>query len=557
MKQHPELEVLTLGNNNGAWMKAPDPGKQDYDPRTRDWYKALLKSPGQVLVSDPLVSSTTKNVIVIVRITLPDGNGAIGVNLSLSKIAEMVNDVKFGSEGYAYVLDRTNKYLAHPTKKAGDQAVGVQYETMQNNKSGTVSYTVDGKTRKTFFTTNASTGWKIVTVLMTEEYGIAARPIPLQTAIVLVAATLLAMLILAFVINRITRPTEQLSASAIRVRDGKLDEKVVTNRADEIGLLAHNYNAMVESLRGIVKDMSVTSGQLAAASEQMAAGTEENAKAIEHVNELVQESARAAESQAGAIDESARTMEEMAAGIVKIAESANAIVDSSDKTAEDVEAGSEKVELVTEQMGAIRRSVEESVGIIEKLYGLSSQVSEMNTAIGDIAGQTNLLSLNAAIEAARAGEQGRGFAVVAGEVRKLADQSKQTAERIEAVILQMADLIRSAAEAMKTKVTADVERGIEVTAEERKAFENIQVSTRLIVNQIHDISSITEQMSASSEEVAASVQEMSHVAQGTMASSTASVRPHSSSLLRWRKSARPHRFVIEDGRRYAAHGRTV
>lgn len=556
MKQHPELEIITLGNNNGAWMKAPDPGKQDYDPRTRDWYKLLLKTPGKAQVSDPLISATTKNVVVIVGISLPDGNGAIGANLSLAKLNEIVKEVKFGSEGYAYILDRSNKYLAHPTQKLGDVAVGEQFKTMQANPSGSVSYQQgDGKTRKAFYMTNELTGWKLVSVLMTDEFAKAAEPILLQSALVLLGAIVLAMLILLIVVNRITRPIEQLSVSATRVSEGKLDEQVLTKRSDEIGVLAHNYNAMVNSLRGIVAELSDSSGRLAASSEQMAVSTEENARAVEHVNELVQESSKAAEAQAVTIQESARTVEEMSAGIVKIAESANTIVDSSNRTAEDVNAGSEKVRLVSEQMGAIRRSVEESVGIIGNLYSLSAKVSEMNTAIGDIAGQTNLLSLNAAIEAARAGEQGRGFAVVAGQVRKLADQSKQTAENIQAVISQMTGLIESAVNVMKDKVTAEVERGMEVTSETRRAFENIQESTRLIVAQIHDVSAVTEQMSASAEEVSASVQEMSHISQGTMASfhsvsaaaqqQLASMQEISSSTAALSKMAEDMRRVVE------------
>jgi methyl-accepting chemotaxis protein len=357
MKQHLELEVLTLGNNNGAWMKAPDPGKQEYDPRTRDWYKELLKAPGKASVSDPLISATTKNVVVIVGITLPDGKGAIGVNLSLSKLNEIVKEVKFGSEGYAYMLDRTNIYLAHPNRKLGELATGDQFQTIQEHNSGTVTYTMeDGKIRKAFYTTNEQTGWKIVSVLMTNEYSQSAQPILMQTAIVLISATLLAMVILTFVINSITRPIEQLAVSATRVSEGYLDEKVITKRSDEIGVLAHNYNAMVDSLRSIIMEMAATSSQLAASSQEMAASTEENAKAVEHVNELVQESSKAAESQAIASGESARTMEEMAAGIIKIAESANTIVDSSSQTAVDVETGSEKVKHVTEHRGIPRHN---------------------------------------------------------------------------------------------------------------------------------------------------------------------------------------------------------
>lgn len=518
MKQHPELEVLTLGNNNGAWMKSPDPGKQEYDPRTRDWYKALFTQPGKPLVSDPTISVSTKNVVVIIGVTLPDGKGAIGVNLSLSKLNDIVKDVKFGTEGYAYVLDRTNKYLSHPTQKLGDQATGEQFQKMQAGKSGSVSYELDGETRKAFYTTNEQTGWKIAAVLMNREFSQAARPILVQTAVVLAVAIIVMMLLLTLVINRVTRPIEQLSVSATRVREGHLNEKVITKRQDEIGVLAENYNAMVASLRGIVMDVSQTSSLLAASSEEMAASAEENTIAVEHVNEMVQDSARKAEDQARAIAESAGTMEEMSVGIVRIAESAGTIVESSNQTAEDVEIGSEKVRQVSEQMAAIRQSVEESAHFIETLHSLSAKVTQMTAAISAIAGQTNILSLNAGIEAVRAGEQGRGFAVVAGEVRKLAEQSKLTAGDIEETLSQMTSLIVKAAEVMTTRVTADVEKGARITEEARAAFDNIQKSTRLIVTQIHEVSAITQQMSASAQEVSASVQEMSHLAKSTMSS---------------------------------------
>jgi methyl-accepting chemotaxis protein len=139
----------------------------------------------------------------------------------------------------------------------------------------------------------------------------------------------------------------------------------------------------------------------------------------------------------------------------------------------------------------------------------------MSTAISNIAVQTNLLSLNAGIEAARAGEHGRGFAVVASEVRKLADQSKTTAGNIQDTIEKMTELIDRTYEAIHHTVAADVELGIQVTAEAKEAFISIEQSTAKINGQIHDISAITEQMSAGAEEVAASVQEISNIARST------------------------------------------
>lgn len=520
-KQHPEIEIVTVGNQNGAWMKAPDPGKQEYDPRTRDWYKQVIKDPSTIAIHNPVVSMTTNNYILNLGKALPDGRGAVSISLSLNKIHELVKGVKFGSEGYAYLLDRTNKLMSHPTQTIGKQVEGEQFDTMQSIDKGWVKYdsSENGKSLKALFETNSLTGWKIVGVLSSEEYAKASAPILNQTAFILVVFLVAASILVFIWTSKITKPLALLASSAKRVSDGYLDEKVNINQEDEIGQLATNYNEMVGSLKGIVTEMMETSNQLAASSQQMTASTMQNAKAVEYVTELIEESANGSKTQAVATSEGARTMEEMSSGIFKIAESANAIVDSSAKTTEDVQNGNQKVVLVTEQMEAIRQSVEESAGIMEQLQKYSGQISEMSTAIVGIAEQTNLLSLNAAIEAARAGEQGRGFAVVANEVRKLADQSKQTADHIQEIIVQVTGLTQNASEVMKSKVHADVQKGIIVTSEAREAFTNIQASTQHIVEQIHDVSAITEQMSASAEEVSASMHEVAQIAQGMAASS--------------------------------------
>ncbi|QOS99235.1 methyl-accepting chemotaxis protein [Brevibacterium sp. JNUCC-42] len=520
-KQHPEIEMVTVGNQNGAWMKAPDPGKQEYDPRTRDWYKQVIQDPSTIAINDPVVSMTTNNYILNIGKALPDGQGALSISLSLHTIHELVKGVKFGSEGYAYLLDRTNKLMSHPIQTIGKQVEGEHYDTMQSSDKGWVSYdsSETGEKRKAVFETNSLTGWKIVGVLPSEEYVKAFAPILNQTAFILVVFLVAASILMFIWTSKITKPLALLAASAKRVSEGYLDEKVNINLKDEIGQLATNYNEMVGSLKSIVTEVMETSNQLAASSQQMTASTMQNAKAVEYVTELVEESANGSKTQAIATSESARTMEEMSTGIYKIAESANGIVDSSAKTTEDVQNGNQKVVLVTEQMEAIRQSVEESAGIMEQLQKYSGQISEMSTAIIGIAEQTNLLSLNAAIEAARAGEQGRGFAVVANEVRKLADQSKQTADRIQEIIIRVTSLTQNASEVMKSKVYEDVKKGIIVTSEAREAFTNIQASTQHIVEQIHDVSAITEQMSASAEEVSASMHEIAQIAQGMAASS--------------------------------------
>ncbi|HAS00746.1 MAG TPA: methyl-accepting chemotaxis protein, partial [Brevibacillus sp.] len=178
-KQHPEIEIVTVGNQNGAWMKAPNPGKQDYDPRTRDWYKQVMKDPSAIAIHNPVISMTTKNYVLNIGKALPDGQGAVSISLSINKLHELVGSVKFGSEGYAYLLDRTNKFMSHPTQAMGHQVDGEQYTYIQQNDKGSIGYDSpeNGKKLKAVFETNPLTGWKIAGVLSNEEYAKASAPI--------------------------------------------------------------------------------------------------------------------------------------------------------------------------------------------------------------------------------------------------------------------------------------------------------------------------------------------------------------------------------------------
>ncbi|GIO33895.1 MULTISPECIES: methyl-accepting chemotaxis protein [Paenibacillus] len=519
--QHPEVEIVSIGNDRGAWMKAPDPGKQNnYDPRTRNWYKLAKQYPNQAMVADPSISFTTGNYVLSISKMLPDGQGAITIDFSMKEMDKIVNNLRLGNKGYLYIMDRNDLMMAHPTKKIGDKASGAQLEVMHSQKEGFISYTNPDThvLQRGYFTTNGTTSFKIVGILPDSEYSDATRPILYTSVGVLVIAVALILVIMFFVIRGMTKPIEQLNQSAIRVSNGHLSEQVIINRTDEIGTLAENYNGMVASLRSMVLDMSDTSSQLAASSEELTASTELNAQSVETVSRLISDSSEGAATQALATEESARTLEEMTRGIQKIAESAGAIVDSSSRTEEDVKDGSRKIRQVSAQMDTIRQSTVESAALMDRLHEHSANIADMSTAISEISKQTNLLSLNAAIEAARAGEHGRGFAVVANEVRKLADQSRITAEEIQETIAKMTELIASAFDVMKNKVQADVSQGLDVTAEALEAFVNIERSAKQISDQIQDISAITEQMSASSQEISAAVHEVAGISRQTVSS---------------------------------------
>lgn len=516
--EHPEVDIVALGNSDGKYMFAPDSELQDYDPRVRDWYIDALKTPDKTSVIDPIFSKVTNSYILPVSKAFPDGKGAITLSISMNELRELTKNVSLGTSGYVYILDGSNKVIYHPSLAVAAPVTGQMLEGMSKGPAGKIAYKDDtaGTQMDGFYITNELSGFKMAGVLPENEYTKAVYPILYKSAIVLVLTLLLASAAAFIVIRRITGAVERLNRSAKRVSEGYLDEAVHTDRKDEIGQLAGNYNEMVSSLRKMVQDVAETSGQLAAASEQLTASTGENSKAVEYVTELVEESTRGVETQAYASAEVAVTMDEMSTGILKIASASEAIVSAAIQTEQDVSTGSTKMQHVGEQMKTIRQSVQQSGTLIAELNGLSAKVAETSTAISDIAKQTNLLSLNAGIEAARAGEHGRGFAVVAGEVRKLSDASNVSAGQIQETISEMIGLIASAYDVMRHQVISDVEHGMALTLEASEAFLQIEQSTRHVGEQIHEVSAITEQMSASSSEVAASVQEMAKIAKAAL-----------------------------------------
>jgi len=145
--------------------------------------------------------------------------------------------------------------------------------------------------------------------------------------------------------------------------------------------------------------------------------------------------------------------------------------------------------------------------IVTMLDERSKEIEQIVKIITDLASKTNLLSLNAAIEAAKAGEHGRGFAVVASEVRKLAEQSAQSANQISDLIKSVQADTTLAVKAMN-KVNKEVEIGITKSKEAIEAFNRILYATQQVAEQNQDLSAVLEEMAAGSEEITATLEDM-------------------------------------------------
>ncbi|TLS52725.1 methyl-accepting chemotaxis protein [Paenibacillus antri] len=322
--------------------------------------------------------------------------------------------------------------------------------------------------------------------------------------------------VLAFVITRmLSAPLKKVTSAIARVAKGDLAvEPLAIANKDEIGDLAAATNEMVQRLRELVSHVAKTAHQVAASSAELSSNAETTATMVTQAVGVVQTMAESALTQHRGAEDSSRAMEEMSRGIQRIAGATTDAADASSRTDNMVKKGDVLVRDAVAHMDAIHAAVGSMAAEIRKMETCSAEIQQFIGVISGIAQQTNLLSLNASIEAARAGEHGLGFAVVATEVKKLSAQSEAAAMQVSELVNEIQRITLAAAGAMENGVS-QVETGMSSVHETGRTFAEIALAVNHVDEQIQEISAIAEQLSAGSQEVAATAISAAELAQHT------------------------------------------
>ncbi|KYD29487.1 hypothetical protein B4110_1057 [Parageobacillus toebii] len=340
-----------------------------------------------------------------------------------------------------------------------------------------------------------------------------AASIKVWMIIIGVIALAIGNLLTIYMSRNLSRPLLTLSKAAKRIADGDLTgEKVIIRNRDEIGELAASFNQMTKNLRDVLEQVAMNAEQVAASSEQLTASAEQTSKATEQIALTIQNVAAGVEKQVQSVEETSETIDQMSEGIQQISERAQNVSKIAMQTSERASEGGKTIQTAVAQMNTVNDTVERLAGIVKGLGNRSEQIGKIIEVISGIADQTNLLALNAAIEAARAGEHGRGFAVVADEVRKLAEQSAQSAQQIASLIAMIQEETNEAVRSMET-VLKEVETGTGAIRTSGEAFQQIQTAVHEVAAHIQDVSASVQQMSAAAEQVVQSMQLVTQIAE--------------------------------------------
>lgn len=320
-----------------------------------------------------------------------------------------------------------------------------------------------------------------------------------------IIVTILVILIVVMYSRRVTSRLNNLKTEVAAV--GVLDltrPDLHATFSDEIGDMAEAIINMKLALSGIVGRLKSSAATLAAASEELTANSEQSAQAAKQIAVSITSVAAGANEQVVAANEASAVVEQMSAGIQQVSASTTQVAEQSVRATGKAHEGGRAVEEAVKQIIQVEDTVNTSAQVVAKLGERSKEIGQIVDTISGIAGQTNLLALNAAIEAARAGEQGRGFAVVAEEVRKLAEQSQEAAKKIAALIGEIQEDTDQAVVAMNDG-TREVKAGAEVVNAAGMAFREIVEMVSHVSTQMSESSAAIQQIASESQQIVGTV----------------------------------------------------
>ena len=500
---HPDYVEIFTGTKWGGFLTSDlSVVKGGYNPTKRPWYADAVNAGGKSLISKAYLSTSGENVISAVKAhknSSGDVLAAGGIDINLSRLTEIINNLKIGKTGFLILTESDGIILAYPGKKEilskNISELGIPELTEGiKGKEATFYFNLEGKKRMAHVMTSAKTAWKIIGVIEEDEITAGARMLRYLIYIAGIIFTVAGVTAGYYLAKRISGPITEAAETLNKTADGDFRNKINPSyelRNDEIGTLAASFNKFITNQSSSMKQVLNAANTVKSASGEINAGNQ-------NLSQRTQEQASTLEQVTGNLEEITASLQVTTKNFDK--------ADTNSRTTLGVVKDGEK-------------AIEETIDAMQQISNSSKEIGDIIHVVNDIAFQTNLLALNAAVEAARAGDAGRGFAVVASEVRNLAVRTADSSKKVEGLIkeslerVQKGDmLVQKSGEILKgivsnTKETSDII--VEIAAamrEQSSAIEQIQIA----VNQLNDV---TQQNAALGEELTANSDSMNSEAE--------------------------------------------
>jgi methyl-accepting chemotaxis protein len=389
----------------------------DYDPTGRPWYKQAVAAAKPIVTPPYVDAGTGKLVVSFATPILRNGTikAVVSGDVVMDGVIATVQAIHPTPASFAMLVDRTGRIIAHPDAKltlkpVTDLAPELNIEKLVSigHAEHPLEVQAGGATKLMRALPVPGTDWIAVVALDKGEATAGMRSM-LSTSIIalVIIAAIAAGITAAATATSFKRLSEVRDAmDAIGSGDGDLTQHLPASGRDEVAQIARSFNAFIDKLSSVMRQIRDASDSVRTAADEIAAGNADLSGRTE--------------SAAASLQQTAASMEEITSTVTQSASAARQADDTAILASRVASHGGDVISEVTATMDQIEKA--------------SVKVADIIGVIDGIAFQTNILALNAAVEAARAGEQGRGFAVVASEVRSLAQRSAQAAKEIKILI---------------------------------------------------------------------------------------------------------------------------
>ncbi len=536
---NPDLQWVYYGTKIGDMFERPDGVVgEGYDPRKRPWYKAAADA-GDMIWTEPYADFSTGGLVITVANPVYNGSsleGVVGMDVKLTEMANELNALKIGESGYVFLIDQKMNFMTYkdskligislkPDVEALDDAVKTVYNEGTRDfekiydaiESGEEIVRLDNGNYAVLRGIDAF-GWTMVGVINENEFKDDAIDI-LNWLMIIGAVTLLIALSAAVLFSRgITGQIKKVLSVMETVKTGNLVVDIDVKSKDEIGLLSRYFGDTLDQLSMLIRNIKTVSEDVTLSAQNLAATAEEASASADEVARTVDEIARGATEQATDAEQGVIIAQALSDKFIDLNERTESMIGVTEEVVNSNVQGMEMMSVLkekTQRADDANSRIEAAVG---ELDNNTQTIDAILNTISDIAVQTNLLALNASIEAARAGEHGRGFAVVAEEIRKLAEESSRAADEIREIVTSIITDSSKTVEEMKV-VKAISSEQTDAVSNVDTSFEDISVSVTKIVEHIYSIKSSVEGLIEDKDKIVGAIGNISAVSEETAAAS--------------------------------------